>query len=211
MIYYRIGLYLIGLIVFSLGITTTINVQHLGLHPWDVLNVGLFDKFGFTIGTWNIVIGCLLIGVSFILDRSYVRIGTFTNALLVGLFVDLYMHLDFLPSATNTWVDILIIAIGIVVMGIGGGAYNAAGIGSGPRDGFMLSISDRTGISIGKIRIIVETGILVLGLLIGGPVFVVTFLFTFIQSPIFQYSYVRLSKGMDKVEGKLGKRKSFGK
>ena len=84
--------------------------------------------------------------------------------------------------------------VGIVLMGVGGGLYNAAGLGSGPRDGFMLSISDKTGYSIGRVRITVELIALVIGLIIGGPVFVFTFLFTFIQSPIFEYSYIRFNQ-----------------
>jgi len=67
--------------------------------------------------------------------------------------------------------------------------YVAAGIGAGPRDGFMLTISDKTGLSISRARIIVECVVLVIGFMLGGPVFVVTFLYTFIQSPIFQQSF----------------------
>lgn len=70
-----------------------------------------------------------------------------------------------------------------------GGMYVAAGIGAGPRDGFMLTISDKTGLSISRARIIVECFVLVIGFMLGGPVFVVTFLYTFIQSPIFQQSF----------------------
>src|SRR5699024_11761977 len=79
-------LFTFGLIVFSLGITLTINFQHLGIHPWDVLNVGLYEKVGLSIGTWAILIGVLLIGVSWVLDKSYIRIGTFFNVFIVGLF-----------------------------------------------------------------------------------------------------------------------------
>jgi len=208
MIYARIFLYLIGNIVFSYGITITIKMQHLGLHPWDVLNVGLSEKVGLTIGSWNVIVGIMLIVVALILDRSYVRIGTFLNAVLVGTFVDLYLWLDILPQATHTWIDLIIIVIGIVVMGIGGGMYNAAGIGSGPRDGFMLSISDKSGLSIGKVRIITESIILVLGWLIGGPVFIITFVFTFIQSPIFQFIYLRFMKYLRRFELKLNEQKS---
>lgn len=206
MIYLRIGLFLIGLVTFSLGISIAIKVQHLGIHPWDVLTVGLYDLLGLSVGTWNIIIGIILIIVSLLLDRSYVKIGTFLNAVVIGLFVDLFLWLDFLPEATHTWSDIVIILIGIVVMGVGGGVYNAAGVGSGPRDGFMLSISDKTGASIGKVRIITETSVLVVGLLIGGPVFIFTFIFTFVQSPIFQYSYVTLKNYVEKLEAKSAKR-----
>src|SRR5699024_9722102 len=191
MIYFRIGLFLIGLVTFSLGITIAIKVQHLGIHPWDVLTVGLYDLLGLSVGTWNIIIGIMLIIVSLILDRRYVKVGTFLNAIeivsfvdlflcldflheatdtwtdiiiiiigimliivslildrryvkvdtflnviVIGSFVDLFLWLDFLHEATHTWTDIIIILIGIVVMGVGGGVYNAAGVGSGPRDGF---------------------------------------------------------------------------
>lgn len=196
----RWSLFTFGLIVFSLGITLTINFQHLGIHPWDVLNVGLYEKVGLSIGTWAILIGVLLIGVSWVLDKSYIRIGTFFNVFIVGLFVDFFLWLDFLPHATDTWLDIVYIVFGIIIMGIGGGMYNAGGVGSGPRDGFMLSIADKLQVPIFRVRIITETSVLLLGIILGGPVFIFTFIFTFIQSPIFQVTYVTLSKVVYKIK-----------
>lgn len=196
----RWGIFFIGLAVFSLGITVTINVNHLGLHPWDVLNVTLFEKVGLSIGSWSIIIGAILITISFILDRRYVKIGTFLNALIIGSMIDFYMWLDFLPKATHTWTDTIIMVCGIVIMGIGGGVYNAAGVGSGPRDGFMLSISDKTGMSVQSVRIITELLVLVLAWLIGGLIFIFTFIFTFIQSPIFQYVYVKMDQKLMQIE-----------
>lgn len=188
----RLTFYLVGVIVFSAGITLTINMQHLGIHPWDVLSVAFYEKAGLSIGSWNIIISAILITITFVIGREYIKLGTFMNAILVGVFVDLYRWLDILPNATHTWTDILFIILGIVIMGFGGGMYNAAGLGAGPRDGFMLSIADKLGASIGRVRIITECSVLVIGLIIGGPVFVFTFIFTFIQSPIFQFTYLRL-------------------
>lgn len=196
--------FIIGNMIFSLGITMTINVKHLGIHPWEVLNVAMYEKVGFTIGTWSILISFLLVIISFILDRRYVKLGTFVNAFIIGLFVDFYLWAGFLPQATNTWTDVLVIIVGIIVMGIGGGMYNAAGVGSGPRDGFMLSISDKTGMSIRRVRIMTESSVLVVGLIIGGPVFVFTLIFTFVQSPIFQHSYTLFREFILKVDKMLG-------
>lgn len=186
--------YMCGLMVFSFGITITLRMQHLGVHPWDVLNVAMYEKMGLSIGSWAIIFSILLIIISWILDKSYIKIGTFLNAVLVGAFVDLFLWLDFLPDATHTWIDIVIIIIGIIIMGIGGGLYNSAEVGAGPRDGFMLSISDKLGASVGKVRIITETIVLLLGLVLGGPVFIITFIFTFIQSPIFAFSFEKFKK-----------------
>jgi uncharacterized membrane protein YczE len=194
--------FLVGVITFSLGIAVTINVQYLGVHPWDVLNLGLYEKFGFTVGFWNVVCGMILIIFSWILNKSYIKLGTFINAVLVGACVDLFLWLDILPKASHTWVDVPILVTGIIIMGFGGGVYNAAGVGSGPRDGFMLSISDKTGVPIRRVRIITESIVLVIGLLLGAPVFIFTFIFTFIQSPTFQFFFIKCKTLIERIEEK---------
>ncbi|UOQ94515.1 hypothetical protein MUO14_06055 [Halobacillus shinanisalinarum] len=184
----------LGLILFSYGISIAIQVQYLGIHPWDVLNVALFDKFGLTIGMWNLAIGVLLVLVSLIVDRKYIRIGTIINAISIGPLIDLFLFIDVFPRSFSTVMDIAVLLLGIVLMGIGGGMYSAAGFGAGPRDGFMLSLSDKLGYSISRTRIAVESLVLIIGLLLGGPVFIFTLIYTFIQSPIFQFSFVRVTE-----------------
>ncbi|CAH0270512.1 hypothetical protein SRABI134_03722 [Peribacillus sp. Bi134] len=118
------------------------NVQSLGLHPWEVLNVALFEWFGFTIGAWSVMCGLVLVLIVFVVDRKYINIGTFLNALSIGPIMDFFLHLNILPHETEQWwLNILILLTGIIITGIGGGIYVAAGIGAGPRDGFMLSVS----------------------------------------------------------------------
>ena len=184
----RYTFFFTGLIFFGLGAAFSIKVKYLGLHPWDVLNVALFEHFGFSIGTWSIVVGLLLLSVSLLVRKKYVNIGTFLNALLIGPIMDLFLWLDILPDASNNWTDYLLLLTGILLIGLGGGMYVAGGVGAGPRDGFMLSISERTGLSVVKSRILVESIVLVIGYLLGGPVFWVTFVYTLILSPIFQAS-----------------------
>ncbi len=184
----RYGFYFTGLVCFGLGVAVSVKVKYLGLHPWDVLNVALFEYFGLTIGTWSIIVGLFLIGISLLVSKKYVNIGTFLNALLIGPIMDFFLWLDILPDASNNWTDYIILLIAITLIGIGGGLYVSGGVGAGPRDGFMLSMSERTGLSVSKARILVESIVLVIGFLLGGPVFWVTFIYTFILSPIFQFS-----------------------
>lgn len=184
----RYTFYFSGLILFGLGVAITVKVKYLGLHPWDVLNVALYEKFGLTIGTWSIIVGLILIGISLLVSKKYVNIGTLLNALLIGPIMDFFLWIDVLPDASNDWTDYLLLLLGIVTIGLGGGMYVSGGVGAGPRDGFMLSMSERTRLSVSKARIVVESIVLIIGYLIGGPVFWVTFIYTFILSPIFQFS-----------------------
>lgn len=184
----RYTFYFIGLIFFGLGVAVSVKVKYLGLHPWDVLNLALLDKFGLSIGTWSIIVGLLLIFTSLLVNKKYVNIGTFLNALLIGPITDLFLWLDILPDASGNWSDYLLLLLGIVLIGLGGGLYVSGGVGAGPRDGFMLSMSEHFKLSVVKARILVELTVLAIGFLLGGPIFWVTFIFTLILSPIFQFS-----------------------
>ncbi len=185
---FRYLLFFTGLTLFGLGNAIAVKVKFLGLHPWEVLNVALYQHFGLTIGTWGVICGLVLIVFSYFTARKYINIGTFLNAISIGPIMDFFLFLDILPKATNTWIDYFILLSGIVITGIGGGMYVAARIGAGPRDGFMLSISEKTRLSVSQARIVVESIVLLIGFLLGGPVFIATFIYTFIQSPVFQYS-----------------------
>ncbi|MDG4657817.1 YitT family protein [Ectobacillus antri] len=200
---FRYFLFFFGLTCFGLGSATAVQVQFLGLHPWDVLNVALFDKFGFTIGTWSVLCGFILLIISFVVDRKYINIGTFLNALLIGPIMDFFLRSGWLPQATDSLLlNIGILLMGVTITGIGGGVYVAAGIGAGPRDGFMLSLSDKTGLSVSRARMLVESVVLVIGFFLGGPVFIASFLYTFVQSPIFQLSLKAMRTLMHILESK---------
>lgn len=205
----RYSFYFTGLVLFGLGVALSVKVQYLGLHPWDVLNVALFEKFGFTIGTWSIVVGLVLICISLLVSKKYVNIGTFLNALLIGPIMDFFLWTDILPNASNTWTDYIILLLGIIIVGLGGGLYVSGGVGAGPRDGFMLSMSERTRLSVSKARIVVESSVLVIGYLLGGPVFWVTFIYTFLLSPVFQLSLKFFTRLRTQLRGK--RHRTFGR
>ena len=183
-------LFFFGLTLFGLGNAIAVKVKYVGLHPWEVLNVALYEHFGLTIGTWGVICGLVLISISFFTARGYISVGTFLNALLIGPIMDFFLWLRILPEPTSSWIDFLILLVAIVIAGMGGGMYVAAGLGAGPRDGFMLSISNKTKLSVSQARMLVESFVLIIGFILGGPVFIATFVYTLIQSPVFQKSLV---------------------
>ncbi len=177
-----------GLLCIAFGNAIAVKVKFLGLNPWEALNVGLYQQLGLSIGSWSILTGLLLMGVAWFVNRKYINIGTLLNTLLIGSFIDFFLWTGLLPEATHTYLDFAYLAVAIVLAGMGGGLYVSGGIGAGPKDGFMLTVAEMTKLSVSRARIAVECVVLVISYLIGGPVFIVTFFYTFIQSPIFQVS-----------------------
>lgn len=183
---WRWTFYLVGMMILSLGISMTIKGQSLGIGPWDVLHVGLYENFGLTIGTWGIITGFLIVVGTAIVLKEWPKIGTWLNMVLIGVFIDIFNWL--LPDFHAFGSQLLIFILGVVVMSYGVGVYVSPNIGAGPRDSLMLLFADKFGISIKKVRTIIEVVVALLGWLLGGPVGMGTVIIALLIGQIVHYT-----------------------
>jgi uncharacterized membrane protein YczE len=184
--------FVLGMLILALGAALTIEGELLGIGPWDVFHYGLFLNFGLTIGTWNIIIGFLLLSFASISKKKLPKIGAFLNMLLFGLFMDFFLWI--LPSIDSVIGAVFSFVMGVVLLGFGIGLYVAADLGSGPRDGIMIMIIEKTGWSLKWVRNGMEIFVLLLGWLLGGPVGVGTIIIAFFLGPIVGYSLPQCKK-----------------
>ncbi|QNG61109.1 YitT family protein [Bacillus sp. PAMC26568] len=173
----RWGVYFIGLLIMSLGIVLTIRAE-LGTSPWDVLHIGLYYQLGLTIGAWAIIVGGTILLLSSIFTKKWPQAGAIVNMLTVGVFIDLYLMMPFIQTPSSAAGKTLMLLMGIIVMGYGIGVYISAGCGAGPRDTLMLALVEKTGMKVSRIRGGIELIVLLIGWLLGGPVFIGTIVCT---------------------------------
>lgn len=173
----RMTVFIVGLLFLSLGLVFMI-VANFGASPWDVLHVGLFYQFGLSIGTWSIIVGFLILGSSSIMMKKMPQYGAYLNMLLVGVFIDLFMMIPFLVEPSHWVGKFVMFMIGMIVHAYGMGIYLSAKMGAGPRDSFMLALREKTGWSFSRVRRIMEVTVLIIGWLLGGPVFIGTVIFS---------------------------------
>lgn len=195
--FYRWLFFITGLIILALGFTMTIKANRLGIGPWDVLNVGLFKNFGFTIGTWAIVVGLVVILATMLFTRKLPQIGTFLNMLLVGIFIDIFNWL--IPDIDTLLGQLLIFLAGLVISGYGVGLYVSPRIGAGPRDSLMLMLVAKTGLSITIVRAAIEVTVAFIGWLLGGPVGVGTVAIALFTGRIVQISLPQFERLLKRI------------
>lgn len=193
----RWSFFLTGLVILGLGITLTIKGQQLGIGPWDVLHVGLFQQFGLTVGTWAILVGALIIGLTVVVTKKPPRIGAILNMLLIGVFIDFFNWL--IPEPQSLVGATAILLTGIVVMGYGVGIYVSADLGEGPRDTIMMMIVRKTGWNLSKVRRSIEIVALAIGWLLGGPVGIGTILIAFFTGTIVNLSLPQSRVALQKL------------
>lgn len=155
-----------GLILYGFSMALMLRAN-LGLDPWDVFHQGIAMRTGWSFGTVVNVVGALVL-LLWLPLRQRPGIGTISNIVVIGLAVDASLY--FLPVPETLPVRVALLALGIVLNGVAGGAYIGAGLGPGPRDGLMTGFVRRTGWSIRLVRTGIELSVLAIGWMLGGTI-----------------------------------------
>jgi uncharacterized protein len=193
---FRWLVFFVGLMIMGLGVALTVKGQRLGVGSWDVLHIGLFRNLGLSIGLWSIIVGIVIVVTASLGLREFPRLGTFMNMIFIGLFIDFFNWV--LPDAHTFPMQFIDFIFGILLMGIGGGLYLSANLGSGPRDSLMLLAVKKFGCSITVARTVMEVVVAIAGFLLGGPIGIGTVIMAFALGPIFQASLGYNRKIVDK-------------
>ena len=165
----------VGLIFFGLGEGLLI-VSSSGASPWSVLAQGLFLNIGFSVGLITIFISIAVLLFWFPLKQKP-GVGTILNALIIGLMIDACIR--YVPTPENYFNQVLLGAIAVFTVGLGGGIYLVANLGPGPRDGLMIGLQKKTNLPIASVRAVLEITVMSIGWYLGGTVGVGTLLFAF--------------------------------
>lgn len=191
--------YLSGLIILALGISMTIKGYKLGIGPWDVFHVGLFKRFGLTIGTWSIITGLLIVVLTTIIFKELPKIGTWLNMILLGVFIDVFNWL--LPDPETLFPQVILFILGVIIIGYGIGIYVCPNIGAGPRDSLMLVFVEKFNFGIKRVRTSIEVIVAICGWLLGGPVGIGTVLIALLIGQFVHYTLPQSKALLLKITG----------
>src|SRR5699024_11715337 len=93
--------YIIGLVILSFGIALAVESM-LGTSPFDALLVGLYRTFGLTIGSWEVVVGFVMIVGNALAERKRPEYFAFITSLITGIGIDSWLVILRLFDITNS-------------------------------------------------------------------------------------------------------------
>jgi uncharacterized membrane protein YczE len=178
----------LGLVLYGVS-AGMLLLAGLGVDPWDVFHQGLSRRFGLGVGTWVLIVGACVM-LLWIPLRQRPGFGTISNAIVVGLVIDLMLAV--FPPAHGLGLQVALMIAGVALNGLATGAYIGAGLGPGPRDGLMTGLAAR-GHSIRVVRTCLEVGVLATGWLLGGTVGVGTVVYALSIGPLAHFFVPRLT------------------
>lgn len=170
----------LGLALYGLSIGLMVR-SNLGLTPWDVFHQGLSERSDLGLGTIIVIIGAAVL-LLWIPLRQRPGIGTICNVFLIGIGADISLWM--IPPVQSLPLAMSMLVAGIFLNGVAGGAYIGAGLGTGPRDGLMTGLVERTGKSVRLIRTGIEVVVVAIGWTLGGTLGLGTVLYALAIGPI---------------------------
>ena len=164
-----------GLILFGLGEGLLI-VSFTGASPWSVLAQGISLNVNLSIGMITFLISIIVLILWIPLGQKP-GIATILNTLIIALMIDLCIK--YVPTPNNYYYQLVLAIVSVITVGIGGGIYLVSNLGTGPRDGLMVGLQNKTNLPIAFVRATLEITVVSVGWYLGGTVGVGTLLFAF--------------------------------
>lgn len=184
----------VGLACYGISFGVMVH-SHLGLPPWAVLDYGIAEHLPLTIGQSSIGVAFLVL-LMWIPLRQWPGLGTISNALVIGVVLDLTLWA--LDRPDQLWIRIAFLVFGIVGNGLATAMYIGAQFGAGPRDGLMTGLVRRTGLSVRLIRTTIEVAVLAIGFVLGGIVGLGTVAYALAIGPLAQLFLPHFRVRLDK-------------
>lgn len=197
----RCGIFFGGMTVMAFGIVLCVQAG-LGVSSWDVLHIGLSLVTPITIGIASVTVGIIIVIITAILDHRLPQLGCVINMAYIGVCIDLIFLTGWIPEFEHIVTRSAMMLLGIAMLGSGSGMYVAVKWGAGPRDGLTLALSKRTRWSVRKVRTLMEVTVVVIGWLLGGPVFVGTLVAALAIGPLMQVSLKQWEKWVNHLSRK---------
>lgn len=185
----RVLILFVGLVIAHLGVTLFL-LANLGSDPFNVFIQGLYrtvDSVPFlTHGRVHMAICFLIILILLMVDRSYVKIGTFVCMFCGGPIIDFFQMLlgPLFEGNVPMYVKIFVNVAGCVILAYGMTVVIKSNAGTGPNDLVAIVISDKLHLKFSIMRVVVDFLFAGIGFALGGTLGLGTVICAFVVGPV---------------------------
>lgn len=164
------------------------------------LQVGLQQTIGLTVGTWEFIIGAILVAIMAIVRRSRPDVLAFFSAFLTGLGIDTWLFV-----VKQIWIPellfgkILFLCFGLLFIGLGVSLYLQAKFSPAPPDGMILLLEEIWKMKRSTSRTLFSGVVVALAFLLSGPVGIGTLIIVVLLGPIVANLYPKMEKLLHKI------------
>lgn len=205
MFYVKSIAYLLGMNICFIGAALMVKAN-LGTGTWTAFFAGLEHQFGLTIGFWYGFIQFILIFVNAWLFKRKPSLSPVLPLVLEALLFDFWLEIVFqsFTMGGHLFIEkVAVFVLGLALTSLGVAIYMTVGFPNAPRDDLFLAISQRFHKSIRFAQTSISFVATSSALLLGGPVFIGTFISLCFYGQLIQFWTLLSSKTWRKLSHTL--------
>lgn len=188
-----------GILLLTLGIALAIQ-SNLGASPFDALLVGLSLNVGLSVGSWEIILACILICGNSLLSRRKPEILGLLTAFITGLGIDIWLFLLKNWITFESWYSkVCCFGIGLIIIGVGTSAYLHTNFAPIPIDRLTLIIQKLAKTNLFLSRTFIYLTFLLAAMLLNGPIGVGTLLTVCLGGVLLNFFMPITQKAVDRI------------
>ncbi|WP_333645974.1 YczE/YyaS/YitT family protein [Lacrimispora sp.] len=182
-----------GILLMALG-TAVCNNTALGIDPFNAFCADLSAIANIQLGTMILLVQLAIAILVFFLNKKYLGIGSVIPMVMFGYFLQFFNWAVF-QLITFDFVLIIrffIFFIGMLIIAFGMSIYMSCDLGMVPYDCFSFIMSERLGRNAFKLRVVLDTMVAVIAILLKGPINIGTILLAFCVGPLIGFFKKRI-------------------
>jgi hypothetical protein len=176
----RTVFYAIGIILIGIGINMLIQSDK-GLDPWGIFNVATAGTINVSLGTLYVYSGILFVVLNALIQKKRPDILGMVTSFLMGISIDLLGPLTTGIFLNSRWLEFF---LGLIGLCFGLALYLSTHLPRSPVDDLIYSIQKVSRKSFKVCKIILDTAVLVIGLLLGGHLGIGTVIMVLATGPL---------------------------
>lgn len=180
----RIGIIAAGSVVAAYGITLALYAGFGGA-TLAVLWQGLSKTLHIRIGAASFAAALGMILFVLLYDRTQIHIGTVLYQIIYSACVDLFA--DCHVYSSHTWVNFLVMLLGVILFAVGTGLYASASLGRGSYEAVTFALAEKNHWQVKTVRMVLDVILVGTGVLLGGKFGVCTIITVMISGPVIQF------------------------
>ena len=171
----------------TLGIALTIQ-SLLGAGPFDALLVGLHRTFGFSVGSWEIVLGLIMVLSNALAEKRRPEYFALITSLITGACIDFWLLLlNDLVNPEVFFMQMILLLTGMVVSSLGIAVNLQADFAPNPMDRSMLVIRKLTGLNIFISRGLLSIVLVIFAFFFSGAIGIGTLIYALFSGLVINY------------------------
>ncbi|MGG5370596.1 YczE/YyaS/YitT family protein [Enterococcus sp. AZ196] len=156
---------LLGTLLSAFGLSLMIT-SSLGVDTLSVALFGVMNIFPLKFGYLSLCFNLFALMIAFLFDRRQIGIGSLINGIGIGLGVNFFT--SFFTLNTSSIISQLVASIsGVLLFALGIGIYVSAQLGAAALECLTLMVVNSSNFSIKTVRILIDSTMIVIGLLLG--------------------------------------------